>query len=232
MVDKGKIELNTDITFGGDIAAIPVSFNYGLGKNFGIFAGIDLFNQSYNYLSKKIGGVGDANIGLKFRFQHSEKFNHVFQALVKIPTASKETDLGTGKADFHFGLAESYLYKTFGYDISFEFSMLGRRDFPAAGRYPPAIQLAVERQENLFNYSYEPALVFSLGPSIDVSKNVILYIGYSFTRNMRLNYNTSLIYGGAGITFSKRVAFSIGGSYGLQQAGSWNISAGFNFVLN
>jgi hypothetical protein len=232
MPDKGKFEINAGFAFGKDIGEIPVTLSFGAGKNLDLFAGIDLYSQSYTYVGKKISGIGDSNLGMKFRFQNSRSFSHVFQALVKIPTASSETELGTGLADFHFGLAEEYTHKSFGYDLSVEMDFLHRRDFPPAGKYIPRIQRAVDSLKSTYDYTYEPAIVLSLGPSLDVSQKTILYTGFSFTRNMRLNYNTTLVYAGAGINFTKVFALSLGLSYGLQQAGSWNLSAGFNFVIN
>jgi hypothetical protein len=232
MPEKGKIELNTGLAFGKDIGEIPLTFSFGAGKNLDLFAGIDLYSQSYSFVGKKISGVGDSNLGMKFRFQNSESFSHVFQALIKIPTASSETELGTGKADFHFGVAESYIHKSFGYDLSLELDFLGRKDFPPTGKYIPRIQSAVDSLKSIYDYKYEPELVISAGPSLDVSQKTVLYTGFSFNRNMKLNYNTTLLYAGAGINFTKVFALSLGLSYGLQQSGSWNLSAGFNFVLN
>lgn len=232
IVEKSKIELNTGFDAGGQANDIPFSFNYGAGKNIELFAGMDLFNQSYNFTNKKISGVGDANLGIKYRFQNSEKFSHVLQVLVKIPTASKETELGTGKADFHFGLAQAYNGKVIGYDLSLEMNMLGRRDFPGAKKYAPPIQRAVDSLAATYDYKYEPEVILTFGPDFNVSDKVILYTGYSFDRNTRLNYNSSLLFGGMVYNASDRVAISLGGSYGLEQAGTWNISGGLNILLN
>jgi len=232
VVEKSKLELNTGFDAGGGANDIPVSLNYGAGKNIELFAGINLFSQSYNFINTKISGIGDANVGIKYRFQNSEKFSHVFQVLVKIPTASKDSELGTGKADFHFGLAQAYTGKIIGYDLSLELNMLGKRDLPAAGKYPPRIQSAVDSLASSYDYKFEPEVVLSFGPDFTISKKAILYTGFSFDRNTRLNYNSSLIFGGMVYNLSDRFVMSLGGSYGLQQAGSWNVSGGLNVLLN
>ena len=232
MVDKSKLELNTGFDAGSGTFDAPVSINYGAGKNTELFAGIDLFSQSYDFTQKKISGVGDANVGLKYRFQHSNKFSHVFQVLVKLPTASKDSELGTGKTDFHFGLAQAYTSNVFCYDLSLELNMLHRRDFPDARKYPPAIQQKIDSLKSHYDYQYEPEVVLSIGPSFNISKNVLLYSGFSFDRNTKLDYNSELVYGGFAWSISDRFAISIGGSYGLQQSGTWNVSTGMNILLN
>lgn len=232
VVEKSKIELNTGFDAGKEYNDIPISLNYGAFKNVELFAGIDVFNQSYNFADKKISGVGDANIGIKYQFQHSEKFSHVFQFLVKVPTASKDSELGTGKTDFHLGVAEGFNSKILGYDLSFELNFLHRRDFPSTKKYAPAIQQAIDSLAANYNYKYEPEVILSFGPDFNISQRAILYTGFSFDRNTRLNYNTSMLYGGMVYGISDRFSLSLGASYGLEQAGTWNVSGGLNVLLN
>ena len=57
----------------------------------------------------------------------------------------------------------------------------------------------------------------------------LIVILFSFSRNTRLNYNSQSIYGGAGFMVSKKIGLSLGGSYGLEEAGTWGVSAGLGY---
>lgn len=230
-LEIGKGSISAGISYGDEVIDIPISFSYGISDNLEISAGLSPFTESYNFAGSKISGFGDSYASAKYSFLESDHFIHAFQFLVKIPTASSSKELGTGKADLCFGLAQAYAYKNFGYDLSFELNLLNRRDFPASKKYPPIIQNKLDSVKSQFNYTYEPELVFSGGPSFELSKMVSFYAGYSFSRNTRLNYNSSSIYGGFGFVAGKRLGLSIGGSYGLDEAGSWGISGGISYSL-
>lgn len=231
-MEKGKASISAGISYGDEAIDIPLSFSYGLTDNLEVSTGLSPFTESYNFAGSKISGLGDSYTSLKYSFLESDHFVHAFQFLVKLPTASSTKELGTGKVDYCFGLAQGFVYRNFGYDFSVELNLLSRRDFPGSKKYPPIIQNKLDSVKNQYNYTFEPELVISGGLSFEFSKSVSGYAGYSFQRNTRLNYNSSSVYGGLGFIAGKRIGISVGGSYGLEEAGTWGISGGLNFSIN
>ncbi|MCC6864731.1 MAG: hypothetical protein IT280_01070 [Ignavibacteria bacterium] len=229
--DKGSAILSLGISYSDDVIDIPISFSYGLSNKVELSAGISPFTQSYNFYGDKISGVGDSYIGIKYAFLESEHFIHAIQGIFKIPTASNTKELGTGKTDLYMGIAQGFVSGSFGYDLSIEINFLQRRDFPETRKYIPVIQLLIDSTKRAYDYNIEPELVISAGPSVDISKNISIYSGFAFSRNMRLNYNTSTVYAGFGIGITKRINFSAGAFYGLDEAGTWGSSGGLNFQL-
>lgn len=229
--EKGKTNLSIGISYGDEVIDIPVSVSYGITDNLELSGGLSPFTESYNFQGNKVSGFGDSYLGIKYSFLETDYFIHGLQGIVKLPTASQSKELGTGKADLYFGIAQGYVNGRFGYDLSFELNLLQRRDFPNTKKYPAVIQNQIDSAKNSYNYSIEPEIVISGGPSVDISKNVSFYAGYSFARNTRLNYNSQSIYGGLGIVLSRRMGFSIGSSYGLEEAGTWGISGGFGYTF-
>ena len=229
--EKGKINLSLGVSYSDEVIDIPVSVSYGLTDNLEISGGLSPYTESYNFQGSKISGLGDSYLGLKYSFFETEYFIHGVQGIVKLPSASQSKELGTGKADFYFGLAQGYVNGNFGYDLSIELNLLQRRDFPNAKKYPAVIQNQIDSAKSSYNYSIEPEIVISAGPSIDISKYVSMYAGYSFARNTRLNYNSHSIYGGLGFMLSKRMGLSLGSSYGLEEAGTWGISGGLGYTF-
>lgn len=227
--EKGKTYLSVGISYGDEVIDVPFSFSYGVTDNFELSAGISPYTESYNFLSSKISGVGDSYFGMKYSFLESDHFIHGVQSIIKFPTASESKELGTGKIDLYFGLAQGYVNGKFGYDLSFEVNLLQRRDFPNTKKYPAVIQNRIDSVKNSYNYSLEPEIVISGGPSYNFSNKVSIYTGFSFSRNTRLNYNSQSIYGGLGFVLSKWMGLSIGGSYGLEEAGTWGISGGLGY---
>jgi hypothetical protein len=211
---------------------LSVDFSYGLSDKVELSAGFTPYSQTFNYLGDKVSGVGDSYLGLKFLFHESKYFDHVIGTTVKIPTANKSKELGTGKFDFHFGLAEGFNYKNFSYEISLDFNLLARRDLPSNNlRIPPILKAQLDSLKNYYSYKYEPEIGISVSPSFDISRYFVIYTGYSFTRNTRLNFNTNSVFGGIGIAAGKYVSFSLGGSYGLEADTGWMADLGINFVL-
>ncbi len=229
--EKGKTSLSLGISYGDEIIDVPVSVSYGITDNLELSAGISPYTESYNFLGNKITGVGDSYIGTKYSFGESEHFIYAIQGLLKIPTASSSKELGTGKVDLLFGVAQGFVCGKFGYDLSFEFNLLQRRDFPNSKNYPAIIQRQIDSLKSSYDYKYEPEIVISGGPSFDISNKVSMYAGFSFARNTRLNYNSESIYGGLGFVLSKKTGVSVGGSYGLEEAGSWGLYSGLNITF-
>ena len=231
VTEKGEAELTTEVYFNDEIFEIPLGFSYGIAKNFELSAGISAYSKSYNFIGNSIGGVGDSYICAKYLFQESEHFIHSVQCLVKIPTASKQTELGTGYTDLHFGIAESFYENRFGYDLSLELNLLHRRDYPAARKFPVFVQHTLDSIKQVYNYKYEPELVISGGPSYDISDRFYTYGGVSFSRNMKLKYNSTQLYAGFGYLLSNGVGLGIGGSYDTLERTNWLLSAILNISL-
>jgi len=232
MTPKGDLEGSTGISFNSDVYDIPFDLSYGISNRIELNAGITGYTLTYNFLGDKISGMGDAYVGAKFKFHESDYFDHVFGTAVKIPIASKTNELGTGKVDFHFGLAQGFTYKNFSYELGLECNLLGRRDFPKSNVYiPPILKALLDSLKNSKNYKYEPEIVFSVSPAYDLSNYVMVYTGYVFTRNTRLDFNTNSVIGGLGISASNVLNFSLGGSYGLGTDGGWMAQLGVNFAL-
>jgi hypothetical protein len=196
-----------------------------------INAGISPFTESYTFTGVKTSGVGDSYLGAKFKIQESEMFSHAFQSLVKIPTAGKQDELGTGKVDFHFGVAEAFYYKKFGYDIGIELNFLQRRDLPTARRYFEYFQNTIDSIKMAYDYRFEPEFVVSGGPSYQFNRYFAVYSGFTFSRNLKLDYNSSGIYGGFGFSFSEASGAGLGASYGIGDIKIWSISSNFYFTF-
>lgn len=232
LTPKKNMSIGAGFYFNKDIYEFSLDLSYGISSRVEISGGFSPYLKSYNFLGETVKGIGDANAGIKFRFQESYYFDHAFQTIIKIPTASKTSELGTGKADYFFGLVQGFGYKNFGYDLSIEFNILSRKDFPAAGRRMPGIiKEVIDSLKQIYNYSYEPEISFSLSPYYSLSNNFYIYTGYNFTRNTRLNFNTSSLLGGFGFSAGKTIGFSIGASYGLTDNSGWLLSLGFDALI-
>jgi hypothetical protein len=230
-MEKGKTSLSLGISYSDEVIDVPVSLSYGITDNLELSAGSSPFTQSYNFSGSKISGVGDSYLGAKYSFLESDYFIYGVQGIIKIPTASSSKELGTGKVDLYFGLAQGFVKDNFGYDLSFEINLLQRRDFPNTAKYPAIIQNQIDSAKSGYDYTFEPEFVISGGPSVDLSKKISMYAGYSFSRNTRLNYNSHSVYSGIGFVLSKKIGLSLGGSYGLEEAGTWGVSGGLNFLF-
>lgn len=228
---KNKVNIDFGAAFNDDFVEFPFGIGYSVSKRVELFTGIPIYTQSYNFNGEKIDGVGDAHIGVKYKFQESDKFEHAFQFILKIPTANSSSGLGTGKADFHFGLAQGFYMDNFSYDLSAELNFLRRRDFPNLGKIPKLLQPAIDSIKNVYNYKYEKELIVSFSPAYNLTDNFAVYSGVSFARNFKLDYNTLQIFGGLGYSFSYKVSVSAGAAFGLLNEKSWLISTGINLLL-
>lgn len=227
--EKGKTVLSLGASYGSEVFDFPVSVSYGITDNFELSAGISPYTQNYNFQGGKVSGVGDSYFGMKYSFAESKYFVHAFQSLFKLPTASQSKELGTGKVDVLLGIAQGFVKGKFSYDLSFEVNLLQRRDWPNNKKYPVILQNLIDSTKSSYDYSIEPEIVISGGPSVELSKKVSVYTGFSFSRNTRLNYNSETIYGGFGVGIGKSTGLYLGGSYGLEEAGTWGLSGGLSF---
>jgi len=232
LTPKGYLYTGAGVYFNKDIYDIQFDLGYGVSNKVELSLGMTAYLKSYNFTGEAIRGFGDSYIGFKYRFHESNYFSHAFQTIVKIPTASKSRELGTGKADLYFGLAEGFGYKNFGYDLSIECNLLARRDFPPLNMIIPAIlKEKIDSLKKVYNYKYEPEIAFTFSPSYSFSDNVYCYTGYNFTRNTRLNFNTSSVLGGIGFAIGEVISFSLGGSFGLKDDSGWLVDFGVNALF-
>ena len=152
--------------------------------------------------------------------------------MIKIPTASSNTQLGTGLVDWHFGIAQGFNVQSFGYELSLELNLLNRRNLPSVNLVRPIIlEQIIDSLKKKYNYKFEPEFIFSLSPSLDISKKVMLYTGVVFARNMKLNYNTSQLFSGLGYKATDNFLISIGGTFGLQNSSGFVFSTGFTLII-
>lgn len=230
ITSKNKVGFGIYVSYSDGQVSVPVSLSYGVSKNMELFTGIDVFTQSYNFAGSKVSGIGDSHIGVKYRFQQSDLFEHAFQFVLKLPTARYSNELGTGYVDFHFGLAQDIMYNNFGNDFSIQFSLLHRKRFnEALKQMPKLIQEAIDSIKNVYDYKYEPEISISLSPSYSFNENVYIYTGIDFTRNTKLQYNSSDVFFGLGYSFSDKFGISIGGSVSIINVTGWTIGLGADF---
>ncbi len=226
LTEKKKIALGIGFSFNNDVFDVSLSLNYGLSKRIELNADFSAYTQTYSFDGNKISGVGDGIAAIKFKLHESKYFTHAFQTGMKLPIANKSKELGTGKVDFHFGAAQGFYFNNFNYELSVEMNLLRRRDIIINRRVDSGLLQELLKQ---YDYKYEPELVISISPGYDLSEKISFYTGFSFSRNTRLNYNTSVLFGGFGIGVSKKLGLSIGGSSGVGETGSWLISTGIYY---
>lgn len=230
-IGKGNLELSAGVSIAEDFYEVPLDITYGISKNLDIFGGINAFTHSYDFEENTANGIGDSRFGIRYKFQESDFFSHAVQSIIKIPTANSENDLGTGKVDLHFGVGQSYYAKYFGYDASIELNMLQRKDMPGTNsRLPKKVRDAIDSVNQIYDYTFEPEIGISFSPAIYPASNVYVYTGIAFTRNTKLDYNTTNLYAGTGFSPSNLLSFGLGGSYGLEEGGSWMLA--LNVTLN
>lgn len=231
LTERGKVFLSTGVNYSDGSIDVPFGISYGVSNRLEISAGISPYTQTYSFAGIKSGGVGDSYFGVKFKVQESDMFQHAFQTMVKIPTASKQNEIGTGKVDFHFGAAQAFYFKKFGYDIGLELNFLQRRDLPTARKYFDYFRSAIDSISKAYDYRFEPEVAFSIGPSYQFSNLFSVYSGFWFSRNLKLDYNASALYGGLGFSLSENSGLGLGASYSTDDLKSWSISSNFYFTF-
>lgn len=230
--EKNHLDINIGIVFNNEIFIVPASLGYGITDKLGVFTSADAYMTSFNFVGKRIDGFGDIILGMRYRFHESKYFAHTLEGAFKIPTASSRKELGTGFVDFHFGYGNAYSRKSFGYDLSVELNFLRRRKYPDENIERPIIlQEAIDSIKAVYNYKYEPELIFTIGPSYNFSQKLSIYGGISLSRNFRLKFSTAQIYAGSGYAFSDQVVVGLGGSFGLLNSSPWLVSLDCNFTL-
>lgn len=228
---KGRGYVDLSFSYSGGYVTLPLTFSYGAAKNVEVFTGMDIVTQSYTLNQTKTSGVGDAHFGVKYRFQESDKFEHAIQSVVKIPIGQKEKNLGTGFADFHFGIAQTFYYKKFSYDISFDFSLLHKRDVSNIKSTNQVVQQIIDSLKSYYNHTYEKNISLSLTPSIDLSSKSSIYAGASFNRNSTLDFNTADIYLGIGFSPNDRINISVGGSEAILNLTGFSLFFGIGVLI-
>lgn len=231
VTDKGRVSLSTGVSYGDDKIDLSVGMNLGIAKNLELSAGFSPYTESYSFIGDEIGGFGDSYAGLKYKFHESNYFMHALQVIVKIPTASSKKQLGTGKVDLDIGLAQSFFINRFGFDLGLEMNFLRRRDIPSGIRFPVFTPAVIDSINAVYDYKYEPEFVISAGPSYSITERIEAYAGFIFSRNMRLDYNTSVFYGGAGYALSQKAGIGLGASGDLLEGGYWIFSSYFYITL-
>lgn len=232
MTEKKKFDLYMSMSFDNDYMEFPVSLDYGLSNSVNLFAAIPIYTQAYNFRGNKVDGIGDLEAGVKFRIQESYYFLHAFQIGVKIPTASSANQLGTGEVDYHFGLAEAFYSGGFGYELTGEVNLLRKRDFPNTSNITSLLlNSAIDSLEHVYDYQFEPEMILSFSPSVDVSNETVLFGGIVYSKNFKLDYDTAQLFTGLGLYFTDNASANAGISFGILNEPNWLISAGVNLIL-
>ena len=232
MTEKKKFDLYMGLSFDNEYVEFPVYLDYGISNSVNLFGAIPIYTQAYTFRGDKVDGIGDMQLGVKFRLQESKNFIHAFQFAVKIPTASSATELGTGKADFHFGLAQGFYSHSFGYELTGELNLLSKRDFVNTTNITSLLSSsAVDSLEHDYNYDFEPEMVLSFSPSVDVSRSTVIYGGVVYSRNFTLDFDTAQLFTGLGFYFSDEASANAGVSFGLLNEPNWLFSVGVNLIL-
>lgn len=227
---KGMTALSFFVSGNNEVLDVPFSFSFGIAHNTEVFTGVSVYTRSYNFAGERISGLGDANLGMKYKFQESDLFSHAVQFIVKLPTASSKNQLGTGRIDFHFGAAQGFFYRSWGYDLSIELNFLHRRDYPTGmKRMPIEFQESLDSIKEAYDYKYETEFVISAGPSVELSDKFGMYAGFSFSRNLKLKYNLSDVYAGIGYSPTEKFDIGLGTSFGILNTFSWLLSAGIGY---
>lgn len=219
-INRPYIEIETDIPeekryslniypFAGDgYFDIPVNGKYSVSNNLCLLGSIDLFTTSYNIAGKKFTGFGDIYAGAIYRFQNSEMFSHFVQSAVKIPTASFNGQIGSGKFDFHFGLGQSLAVNNFLNDFTAGISLLKPAGLPSKIKLPPGVLHILDSLMSGYGSSAETQLNLSVSPVYYFTDDFCVEGGAAFSRNMKLNYNTLNVYSDLDYTFGKYELFS------------------------
>jgi hypothetical protein len=229
---KNNSSLDFSISYGEEAFELPVSYSYGISNKLDVFAELTPLSQTYNFKGSKVTGFGDIITGVRYQFQNSKYFSHAVQIALKIPTANEKNELGTGLVDLYFGIAEGFNYKKFGYELSAELNFLRRRNLPQQKfNTPKIIQQVIDSLKSLYDYKYEPELVFSGGPSYDLSGHVSLFAGAAFSRNFKLDYNTLSLYSGIGILLSESVGWNASASLEVKPYHSNSFSTGISIIF-
>ena len=117
-------------------------------------------------------------------------------------------------------------------DLSFQISFLHRKRFNASNlKIPVLLQESIDSIKNIYNYKYEPELNISISPSYGFNENLYMYTGIDFTRNTKLDYNSSDVFFGIGYSFSDKFSLSIGSSISILDVSGWSVSIGADFEL-
>jgi hypothetical protein len=224
--------LDVSFTYSKDIKEIPVSFTYGVSDKVDLFINLFPFTQTYNFAGKVVSGFGDIITGVRYQFQESKHFTHAVQTAVKIPTASKTKQMGTGYVDFHIGLGEDYINKKFNYSLGIELDILRRRDFPSANvNVPNIIKNVTDSLKSVYNYKYEPEIILYGGPGYDFSDYVSAYGGIAYSNNFKLKSDGFYLYLGTGIYLSDYISLGLGLDSGLKNENGWSLYTGLSIMF-
>jgi hypothetical protein len=129
-------------------------------------------------------------------------------------------------------VGHSYSSSHWGYEAGIELNLLHRRDLPGLDvRIPIILRNAIDSIKKVYDYKYEPEIGFSVSPAVYPSERVLVYTGFAFARNTKLDYSSSSIFGGIGYAPDNVVSLAIGGAYGLSEGGGWIVSFGLNIAI-
>jgi len=215
MYGKGQSAIDVYGSFNQDYTEVSISGTYGLSERVNVTGTVALLTTNYNVLDRRVSGVGDFLLSSRLLLGSGDYFSHYIQAGIKIPAAKTADKLGTGKFDYHFGFVENYANKSISCDFLASFDMLGRPDWPE--NQIAVYQNAIDSVKANYDFTYQPNYTIGVYPSYYVNNNFSLTTGIDFSRDMRLNYNSSTYY--------------LGFNYGLSNVSTLGVGSNFN-ILN
>ena len=120
----------------------------------------------------------------------------------------------------------------FGYELTGELNLLRKRDFPNTSNITSLLlSTAIDSLEQIYDYRFEPEMVLTFSPSVDVSERAMIYGGIVYSRNFRLDYDTAQLFTGLGYYFTNEASANAGISFGILNEPNWLFSAGLNLIL-
>lgn len=225
IIEKGKWAMDLSGSTDGDYPEASVSGTYGLSDNITLVGTFSFFTTNYNLSGTKFTGTGDLLISSRFLLSEGELFSHYAQVSVKIPTAKSDDQLGTGKLDYHAGLIGNFTKGNFSCDLAGTIDMLGKPDFPVTNKkLSTIVQQEIDSVKKLYDYQFQQNFSLSLFPTYSLSDKFSVSTGVDFSRDMKLNSNSSTFYIGAGYNFSDKISFSGGSDFNIINSSSYTIS--------
>ena len=106
----------------------PLGVYYAVNKRLRLDFEFETVTSQENRMEMRETGIGDVNLGFKAiaRDEPKERLAVAFSYSVKLPTASEEKELGTGKVDHNLRLIFNRAYGKNDFTVNFSYLNVGR----------------------------------------------------------------------------------------------------------
>lgn len=224
MILKDKGAADFSFSSDGDYPEFTVSGTYGLSNSVNLIGTFTVYTINYNLNGTKFNGLGDLLLSSRFLLGEGKYFSHYAQISVKLPTAKSGDQLGTGKLDYHFGVIENFSDDKLSCDVSASMDMLGRPDFPTTKSKALIVQQEIDSVKQFYDFNFQPNYSLSLYPTYLVTDNFSISTGIDFSRDMKLNFNSSTFYLGLGYDFTDKISLSAGSDFNILNSSNYTVS--------